>query len=299
MKQSPLKPAAMVMAVAACCAALLVSAAASAQHAGPSGAGAQAPSGALAQVPSRDEPLAARLSLRINQLEAEIRRLTGQNEEMAHQLRQLQARLDKVTSDQELRLRALESRSGTPPPAAEGAGAAPRAAPTPPAAAVPGAERGARVLGSVRQPATSGIAPAQPPVPAPANETPEQLYDRAYGLLEQRDYPGAERVLRRFIEANPKHALTPNAYYWLGRSYFVRNDFENATFAFAEGWQKFPRSDKAPANLLDLGRSQILLGKTREACIIFSRLTQTYTSIDESMKRKVAHARAEAKCRQR
>ena len=295
MKRLPVKPD-IVLGIVAGCAAMLLAAAAPAQYA--------SPPAAIAQSPPSSEPIVARLSVRITQLESEIRRLTGQNEELTHQLRQLTERLEKLSSDYELRLAALEGRAKATAPRAEPAApAAPAGQPAAPAAppssgaAVSGADKGAQLLGTVRRPAAPGVAPAQPPA---ASETPEQLYDRAYALLaKQRDYGAAERVLKTFIEGNPNHALTPNAHYWLGRTYFVRGNFENAAFAFAEGFQKFPKSDKAPANLLNLGMSLARLGKNREACTTYTRLLRSYTTVDDTIKRRVAREREQAKCRQR
>ncbi len=75
----------------------------------------------LAQVPLQSRPsgnVLARLSLRITQLENEIRRVTGQNEELTHRLGQLEELLKKSTNDTALRLKALEG--GGSPAGADG-----------------------------------------------------------------------------------------------------------------------------------------------------------------------------------
>ena len=99
----------------------------------------------------------ARVSLRITQLENEIRRLTGQNEELTHRLGQLEELLKYSTNDTALRLKTLEGRGGsagapgmaaTVPTGASTAsvsGAAPRMART---TTVSGADKGAKVLGT-------------------------------------------------------------------------------------------------------------------------------------------------------
>jgi tol-pal system protein YbgF len=254
----------------------------------------------------RSGPALARLSLRITELESEIRRLTGQNEELTHRLGQLEEALKKSTSDTALRLRALES-GGSPAKAADMAARVPPGANTALTrsgnTAVSGADKGAKVLGSLRTGPGSDIARVARVVKPPSVakvETPEQQYDRAHSLIvKQRKYGEAERVLRRFIEGNPKHALTSNAHYWLGRTYFVRADYENAAFAFAEGFEKFPESKKAPANLLNLGMSFARLGKNREACTTYTRLLQKYRNVSGSIKRRITRERRRAKCRSR
>ncbi len=232
--------------------------------------------------------VAARLQLGITQLEAEIQRLTGLNEETAHRLEQIEGRLNKLATDLEFRLRRLERMApmiaaGTLPAAADNSV-------RPVLRDIPGAAMGVKPLGAVRATAM----PAAPPEP---ELTPQQQYDKAHTLIIQaRDYAQAERVLRKFIDNNPKHKLLPNAHYWLGRTYFVRNEFEQAAFAFAEGFQRFPKSKKAPANLLNLGMALARLGKTREACTTYSRLLKTYPDTGAAVKRRVTRETARAKC---
>jgi len=267
----------------------------------------------VAQVPfqpTASGTVLARLSLRITQLENEIRRLTGQNEELTYRVDELTEMLNKATSDTALRLKALEEGVRT-------AGAPGTAAASPPAtsdipapatrmasnAPVAGADKGAKVLGTLRtSPGASAteVAGVVRPPAMTKSETPEDLYDRAHSLIvKHRKYGEAERVLRQFIDGNPKHPLAANAHYWLGRTFFVRGDFENAAFAFAEGFQKYPEAEKAPANLLNLGMSLARLGKNREACTTYTRLLRTYKDADSSIKRRITRERQRANCRSR
>ncbi len=238
----------------------------------------------------------ARQSVRITQVEDEIRRLTGVNETLNHRIRQLEERIDKMGADIDLRLKTLEGGGRAADAAAPSSGdapspppAAPRAAGSPP---VENADKGAKALGAI----TSSDAPAVQS--ATLVETPEQQYDRAHGLLmKQRDYAGAERVFSDFIARNPKHQLTPNAYYWLGRTFFVRKDFEQSVSAFATGFKNYPTSKKAPATLLNLGMSLSRLGKPREACETFTHLARHFPDAEGAVKRRMASERQTAKCR--
>lgn len=250
--------------------------------------------------------VAARLQLRVEQLETEIQRLTGRNEELTHRLARIEETLKKLSSDVEFRLGRLERSSpglasasptaGAPAQSSAAAGAALGTGKPPALASVPGAEMGAKPLGAL--PPTGTPPPATAAAPPGRKLTPEQQYRHAHMLIiRDHDYAQAERVLRKFIDDNPKNALLPNAHYWLGRTYFVRNDFEQAAFAFAEGFQRFPKSKKAPANLLNLGMSLARLGKTREACTTYSRLLKNYPDAEDAVKRRVARETARAKCR--
>jgi tol-pal system protein YbgF len=260
---------------------------------------------ARAAVPTGALPNAAmaRLSNRITQLESEIRRLTGANEELNHKVSQLQSRLDKMSTDLEFRLKTLEGggRSvdgvGQAPVAGSDAPPAPAGARSPQTAGnLPGADRGVRPFGSKTPlpPKAGGQGAALPAV----KETPEQQYDRAHDLIvKQRDFVAAERVLNEFIGSNRKHRLAPNAHYWLGRTYYVRNNFEQAAISFAEGFQRYPKSKKAPATLLNLGMSLSRLGKNREACTTYTRLARNFQKMESSVKRRLASERKRSKCR--
>ena len=266
--------------------------------------GAMPPTGAEAGNPA----VVARLSVRITQLESEIQRLTGQNEEFGHSIRQLQARLDKLVTDVDARLSALDRRGGAAQGSADTAdNASAPAAGAPPAAAggaaTGGAAPGPQVLGQLRvdpgtgQPVGATAAPASQQQAAVPKETPEQLYARAQSLLlKEQNVAEAERLLREFLDKYPNHALAANAHYWLGRTYFVRKDYQQAAFTFAEAFQKYPKSDKAAANLLNLGMSLQQLGKTKEACTAYSRLLQNFPNAEDAVKRRAASERQRAKC---
>jgi TolA-binding protein len=58
----------------------------------------------------------------------------------------------------------------------------------------------------------------------------------------------------------------------LGETFYVRNDFKNAAVAFAEGYQKYPNSQKAPDNLLKLAMALGQQGQQQNACVALSQL---------------------------
>ena len=244
----------------------------------------------------------ARLSNHITQLDMEIRRLTGANEELNHKHSQLQTRLDRISTDLEFRLKKLEGNlsSSTEPSIGNSEtpqlSTDPNSASLPPAAALQGVDRGVRRFGSKASPLDKMVRPKSQQL-ADTNETPEQQYDRAHWLIiKRRDFPAAERVLTEFINANRGHRLAPNAYYWLGRTYFVRSNFEQAAITFAEGFQQFPESKKAAAILLNLGNSLSRLGKNREACTTYYKLQRNFREMEESVRRRLDRERKRSKC---
>ncbi len=242
----------------------------------------------------RNAPL---LQVRLSQFEEEVRSLTGRVERIGFDVRQLSDRLDKLVVDVDFRLRTLEQ--GGIPPADGEANAGPLAAaaatsPAPASAALPGQPTTAGVVGQLTesQLRAQGVAPEggelalAKPAGASGSGAPEDVtlpegtaevqYNFARNFLMQRDYGRAEVALQAFVESNSESPLAGNAQYWLGETFYVRDDFIRAAQTFAEGYQTYPASSKAPDNLLKLSLSLANLERTEDACLTLSKLRSEY-----------------------
>jgi len=259
-------------------------------------------------------PSALGTDVRLDQLEDQQRQLIGQLEQLQNAINQLGSRLDKLSSDVDPRLNALEhpvAPAASPSPAAPApaapAGPPPKGAantappPSPPPSGSMGTGNG--VLGTLpaseapgganaATTATSGV--ANPPSAAPA--TPQDQYNRAFGLLQRADYPNAETALRAFVKQFPKDPLAGNAQYWLGETYYVRKDWNDAAIAFAEGYQKYPKSGKAMDDLLKLGMSLANLGQKPNACAAYARLDHDFPAAPAPIKERNAEEQKKAGC---
>ncbi len=60
----------------------------------------------------------------------------------------------------------------------------------------------------------------------------------------------AERAFREFVIKNSEHELAGNAQYWYAETFRIRQLYTDAASAYLEGYQKYPKSEKAPVNLL-------------------------------------------------
>lgn len=109
-------------------------------------------------------------------------------------------------------------------------------------------------------------------------------------------YAQAEGALRSFIAAYPNDGLTPNAQYWLGESFFARQNYKDAAEQFLIGYQKYPQSLKAPDNLLKLGLSLQNLSKKPEACSAYARFAKEYPAASVTLKRRVAEEQQRLNC---
>ena len=194
----------------------------------------------------------------VQQLKEQVRQLQGQIEELQHQQQELADKSKAQYLDLDSRLGRLES-GGT------GNGAAPASARTDttnsPNAAVADAGQ-----------STSNNAATDGPDAAGA----QAAYDVAFKALRAGDYVSASRDFRAFIKQYPNHALTPNAWYWLGESYYVTMNYPVALESFQKLLSQFPQSEKAPDALLKVGYSELELKRVAEAKATLTKVTTKY-----------------------
>jgi tol-pal system protein YbgF len=253
--------------------------------------GGAAPTGSNATGGGSGMPssLAADFEIRMSRLESELQTLTGKYEETTFGITQARERLDKLASDLEYRLSEIESKLNAAPAAAEN-----QSAPAPaPAKGKNEAAAASPPKAPPAQPTQQQQATAAAKVPA---GSAQEQYDHAFGLLRAADYANAEVALSQFIKNHPDNQLTSNAHYWLGETYYVRGKYTDAAVAFADGYQKYPKSSKAADNLLKLGMSLGQLNQKKEACMTFSELNTKYPDAPATIKRRADQERGRLNC---
>ena len=124
----------------------------------------------------------------------------------------------------------------------------------------------------------------------------KQLYETAYGFLLQTNYGAAETAFDDFLNRYPNDALSGNAQYWLGESFFVRGQFKQAASAFLKGYQTYGKSAKAPDSLLKLALSLDRLGQRDAACSSFGELASRYPSASAPVKTRAENERRRLGC---
>jgi tol-pal system protein YbgF len=134
------------------------------------------------------------------------------------------------------------------------------------------------------------------PYPLPGANADEQ-YQYAFDLMRQTKYGEAEQALSTFVDEYPDHPLAGNASYWLGEAYYVRKDYNNAALTFAQTFQKYPKSGKAPDSLLKLGMSLAALGETADACKALHELNARYPKASDGTKQRAAKEWAKNGCK--
>jgi tol-pal system protein YbgF len=287
--------------------------------------------GASAGLSGGGGSLAAQQQVQAQQFQQQLTELTGQVERLEIKVNEIAAQLERMQKDTEYRLGVLEGGGAVgaadgaamgvdgaaAAPAADAAGQPPRqeiqiqtqgaAAPPPPsgqqgvlgtlsasqAANLPQAPAGAAEEAAAK--AGQQVAMPNAGVVLPGS-TPREQYEYATNLIQRGAYDQAEIALKSFIQQHPKDTLTGNAQYWLGETYYVRNDFKNAAVAFAEGYQKYPDSQKAPDNLLKLAMALGQQGQKENACVALRQLEKRYPDASANVKDRAARAKKNYSC---
>tara|TARA_Y100001970_G_scaffold291135_2_gene427203 strand:+ start:356 stop:1267 length:912 start_codon:yes stop_codon:yes gene_type:complete len=95
---------------------------------------------------------------------------------------------------------------------------------------------------------------------------PDEQFQVAFDLLRAQKFEQAKLSLNEFIEKNSENELSGAAYYWLGEIHLLQKEFRDAALYFAQGYQQYPSSLKAPDSLYKLAESLSKIDKISEAC---------------------------------
>ncbi|HET8941383.1 MAG TPA: tol-pal system protein YbgF [Rudaea sp.] len=226
----------------------------------------------------------------INALQSQVQTLQGQIEELRHQLDGMKQRGKDQYIDLDSRIGRLEGRNATAPAATAPAdagnppmsdiqlGAPGSAAPAqnPPATNAAPEQTSARdlVATNTAAPATAGAATM---TAAPANpEDAQTAYTQAFDALKDGRYAESSRLFQAFLAQYPTDALAPNAYYWLGESYYVTENYGVSLDTFRKLLANYPDSQKAPDALLKIGYCEYELKQWPQSEATLNQVVQKY-----------------------
>jgi len=211
------------------------------------------------------------LTARVDALESQLATLTGQVEQNANRLRQLENAFNTLRESTSSRLDVLER------PAAE-----------------PASTQPAEPQASGR-PASSPATPAA--TPAGADEA-EAAYNAGYRLWEQKKYAEAQKTLEAVSKKWPRHRFASWAANLAGRAYLDDGKPAAAAKVFLANYQDNPKGERAADSLFFLGQALVALGKPADACKAYDELQDVYgDSIRDYLKQRLPTARRDSKCR--
>jgi len=128
--------------------------------------------------------------------------------------------------------------------------------------------------------------------------TPEEQYEFATSFLKVGDYNMAERAFKEFVDTYPKNKLSGKAQYWYAETFRIRQLYTDAASAYLEGYQKYPKSEKAPINLLKLGVSLVQIGEKNQGCLMIAGVKKQYPNATQSVLQKAKYEEKKFECKQ-
>ena len=230
---------------------------------------------------AKDGGRLADAEIRMSNLESQMRGLTGQLEELGHGLHTVLGRLDKLVKDVDFRLTEIENRLVQ-------------------TASLPGKQN--------TNNNGTGLTPAQqksqkqtnyqlaPDSAVQPKGTPLERYKFAYSLLTKMQLDEAETAFKEFLEQHGDNKLASNAQYWLGETFYARQNLPEATRAFLVGIQRYPNSTKAPDSMLKLGISLAKLGKNEDSCAAFTEMQSKFPNLRNRLRKRMLKEMNAAGC---
>ena len=245
-----------------------------------------------------NEDIMTKHLLKLNEIEDQFRELTNKFEEVNFKLDKLSTRVTKIQSDTQLRFSDLETGTNTT------------------------VEKQSALPGSTK-PQDFGAAPAYQTSNLPKNQSinsiesaqtviaeepdqresllpekpAEEQYEFAVSFMKIGDYETAEFALKEFIDKNKDHDLAGSAQYWYGETFRIRQLYSDAASAYLDGYQNYPKSMKAPDNLLKLGITMVQLGEKDQGCKMISGIKKEYPKANKSVLQKAQYEQKKFKCK--
>jgi tol-pal system protein YbgF len=263
-----------------------------------------------------NEEILTRHLLKLNEIEEQFRLLTNRFEEVNFKLDKLSNRVTKIQSDTQLRFSDLETgeisnlsklkknkeknkkqekkikqtqKVNLPgSDKAQDLGAAPAYTlnPKETTQATQSVEATASVFTEEKRPETTLL----------PNKSSKEQYDFALSFMKVGDYETAELALREFIDKNKTDELAGSAQYWYGETFRIRQLYSDAATAYLDGYQNYPKSKKAPENLLKLGTTMVELGEKDQGCKMITGLKKQYPKASQSVLQKAQYEKKRFKC---
>ena len=264
-------------------------------------------------IDKENEDVLTRHLLKLSEIEKQFQQLTNKYEEINFKIDKLNSRLSKVQADNQLRFQQLETNNNVEVDT-NSLTKLPTDATTDKEKILPGSTQ-PQDLGTVSYKDMTNESESQSIQSIDATKTvvtetfqseekilpdgtPENQYEFATSFLKVGDYNMAERAFREFVDTNPEHKLSGNAQYWYAETFRIRQLYTDAASAYLEGYQKYPKSEKAPINLLKLGVSLVQIGEKDQGCLMISGVKKQYPEATQSVLQKAKYEEKKFECKQ-
>ena len=253
-------------------------------------------------LPSNSNDVLTKHLLKLSELEEQFKILTNNFEEINFKLDKLSNRITKVQTDNQLRFQDLE-KSGLTSDKITSSNEIKK---------LPGSDE-PQDLGGVSDSDIASTQQVQQTQSVESTRTvvaeqpertekllpdssPKEQYEFAISFLKVGDYETAEFALKEFVEINSKHSLAGNAQYCYGETFRIRQLYQDAASAYLDGYQKYPKSSKAPVNLLKLGVMLVQIGEKTQGCSMILGVKDQYPKANQSVIQKAEYEKKKFNC---
>jgi tol-pal system protein YbgF len=232
-------------------------------------------------VAQQDNQAMVDLVIKVQQLQDEVRTLTGRLEDQNSELNRLSDRQRDQYLDLDQRINELR---GGPAPMVSGSAARNTAPPvtTGSTSSVPQVTQ-QQDLPDVRDAMNTPSAVTSLPTPdtqardvVGSPEAEKAAYDQAFQALKELKYADAAGYFTTFLKDYPGSDYADNAQYWLGESYYVTRNYDIALESFKTLLSKYPDSPKVPDSLLKIGYTHYELKQWDQARAALEQVEAQY-----------------------
>ena len=250
-----------------------------------------------------NEDILTRHLLKLNEIEEQFQQVTNRYEEINFKVDKLSSRISKMQSDNQLRFSDIESSQQIEPN---------KKLTVSPKKRLPGTDL-PQDLGRIsdtdiskteqtqktQSVESAGLVITEQTTKAKSllpNKSAKEQYDFAISFIKVGDYETAEFALREFIDKNKENELAGSAQYWYGETFRVRQLYQDAATAYLDGYQNYPKSKKAPINLLKLGSTLVKMGEKDQGCLMINGVKKEYPKANKSVLQKAECEKKKFKC---
>ena len=262
------------------------------------------------ELDSSSEDVLTRHLLKLSEVEEQFRQLTNKFEEINFKLDKLSNRLSKIQADNQIRFQDIESALSSGENTTQ-LSSKPKTDTK--SEILPGSSQ-PQDLGSISYKDTETSETSQQIQSVdttatvvtetfqaeekilPQDLSPKKQYEFATSFLKVGDYSTAERAFREFVLDNSEHELAGSAQYWYAETFRIRQLYTDAASAYLEGYQKYPKGNKAPINLLKLGVSMVQIGEKDQGCKMINGVELQYPKANQSVIQKAKYESKKFEC---
>ncbi len=259
------------------------------------------------ELDNNSEDVLTRHLLKLSEIEKQFQDLTNRFEEITFKLDKLSNRLSKVQADNQIRFQDLENILGSEDAIKKISKNKQNENKVLPGSSQPQdlgsvsykdntTNENSQKTQSIETTATIVTETFQAEEKILPKVSPKEQYEFATSFLKVGDYSTAERAFREFVETNPEHDLAGNAQYWYAETFRIRQLYTDAASAYLEGYQKYPKGEKAPINLLKLGVSMVQIGEKDQGCKMINGVEKQYPEASQSVIQKAKYESQKFEC---